>query len=92
MSGNAEGFTDAYGLTKVLRLIEKYEHNKELYILTFTNEDYHLMLEGRTFFDLIKAKKLELQIASKYQNFLKDNVHENEEEIGKSIRKLSQNI
>ena len=87
-----EGFTDAYGLTKVLRLIEKYEHNKELYILTFTNEDYRLMLEGRIFFDLIKAKKLELQIASKYQNFLKDNVHENEEEIGKAIRKLSQNI
>ena len=65
---------------------KKYEHNRELCILTFTNEDYHLLLEGRTFFELIKAKKLELQLASNYQNFLKDNMHESTDEINKSIR------
>lgn len=86
LSGDAEGFKDAYGLTKVLRIVEKYEHNRELSILTFTNEDYHLLLEGRTFFELIKAKKLELQLASNYQNFIRDNMHESVEEINKSIQ------
>lgn len=86
LSGNTEGFQDAYGLTKVLRLVEKYEHNRELCILTFTNEDYHLLLEGRTFFELVKAKKLELQLASNYQNFLSDNEHESVEEISKVIQ------
>ena len=62
------------------------EHNRELSILTFTNEDYHLLLEGRTFFELIKAKKLELQLASNYQNFIRDNMHESVEEINKSIQ------
>lgn len=86
LSGATAGFKDAYGLTKVLRLVEKYAHNRELFILTFTNEDYHLLLEGRTFFDLIKAKKLELQLASNYQNFLKDNMHESTDEINKTIQ------
>lgn len=84
LSGSTEGFKDAYGLAKVLRLVEKYEHGRELCILTFTIDDYRLLLEGYTFFDLIKAKKLELQVASNYQNFLQENMHDNIEEI-KSI-------
>lgn len=86
LSGETEGYEDAYGLTKVLRLIEKYKNDKELYIITFANEDYHLLLEGHTFFELIKAKMLELQMASNYQNFLKDNEHESIAEIQKTIR------
>lgn len=84
LSGSTEGFKDAYGLTKILRLVEKYEHNRELCILTFTTEDYRKLLEGHTFFELIRAKKLELQMASNYQNFLQENTHENLNEI-KSI-------
>ena len=86
LSGDSKGFKDAYGLTKVLRLVEKYEHNRELYILTFTNEDYHLLLDGYTFFELINAKKNELHFASNYQNFLSENKHEDVEVINKIIQ------
>lgn len=65
-------------------MIEKYEHNRELCILTFTTDDYQLLLEGHTFFELIKAQKLGLQMASNYQNFIQENAHENLDEI-KSI-------
>ena len=39
------------------------------------------MLAGTTFFDLVKAKKLELQLASDYRKFIMDNKHEAEEQI-----------
>ncbi|MBQ2884503.1 MAG: hypothetical protein IJE43_12140 [Alphaproteobacteria bacterium] len=84
LTGDAEGYKDAYGLTKVLRMVEKYEHGREMYILTFTLDDYEELLSGRTFFELIKAKKIELQMASDYHNFIIDNQHESAEEI-KSI-------
>lgn len=51
------------------------------YILTFTDEDYDKLLEGVTFFELVKAKKLEIQLASSYETFITDNRHEAEEEI-----------
>lgn len=91
LSGRTAGYTDAYGLTKILRLIEKYKNNSELCILTFTTEDYHKLLEGQTFFELIKAKKLELQMASNYQNFLQENAHENLDEIKSVIQEKLQN-
>lgn len=86
LSGEAEGYKDAYGLTKVLRLIEKYEHGREMFIITFTTDDYELMLEGHTFFELVQAKILELQMSSSYQNFLEDNKHEKIDEIKELIR------
>lgn len=87
LSGKPEEYKDANGLTKILRLIEKYEHGRELYIITFTKEDYHLLLEGYTFFDLIKAKKIELQMASSYHNFLQENIHDGIDEIKTIIKK-----
>ena len=44
-------------------------------------EGYEKMLEGTTFFDLVKAKKLEIQLASDYTAFLVDNKHEAEEQV-----------
>lgn len=58
LTGNENEFHDAYGLTKVLRIIEKYQNNREMFILTFTLEDYEQIANGKSFFDLIKAKKL----------------------------------
>lgn len=58
----------------------------EIIVLSEQGKQAHLLLEGRTFFELIKAKKLELQLASNYQNFLRDNMHESTEEINKSIQ------
>lgn len=82
LTGDAEGYKDAYGLTKVLRMVENSRNGEgNFYILTFTMEDYEKLLEGVTFFELIKAKKLELQLASDYTVFIKENRHEAEDEI-----------
>lgn len=83
LTGDPEGYKDANGLTKVLRMVESSK-GKDFYILTFTMEDYEKMLEGKTFFELVKAKKLAMQLASDYTTFLKENKHEAEDQI-KSI-------
>ena len=80
LTGNSEGYEDAYGLTKILRIMET-ARGKDFYILTFTMEDYQEMLEGTTFFDLVQAKKMEMQLASKYSRFLSKNKHAAEEQI-----------
>lgn len=87
LTGNSEGYKDAYGLTKVLRIVEKSKNNGEdFYILTFTIEDYEKLLNGQTFFELIEAKKMEMKIASDYNKFIYDNRHSAEEEIKEIIR------
>lgn len=87
LTGNSEGYKDAYGLTKVLRIVEKSKNNGEdFYILTFTIEDYEKLLNGQTFFELIEAKKMEMKIASEYNKFIYDNRHSAEEEIKEIIR------
>ena len=57
LTGNSEGYKDAYGLTKVLRMMEKTKE-RDFFIITFTLDDYEKMLEGVNFFELVKAKKL----------------------------------
>ena len=88
LTGDTDGYKDAYGLTKVLRIIEKYANNKEFYILTFTLEDYEKLLEGVSFFDLVKAKKLELKLATDYHNFIKEKEHENREKLENIINEI----
>ena len=83
LTGDPEGYKDAYGLTKVLRMVDSSK-GKDFYILTFTLEDYEKMLEGMTFFELVKAKKMAMQLAADYTTFLTDNKHEAEAQI-KSI-------
>lgn len=80
LTGDSEGYKDAYGLTKVLRMVETSKGN-DFFILTFTMEDYEKMLDGTTFFDIVRAKKMEMQLASDYTRFLTDNKHEAEEQI-----------
>lgn len=92
LSGDSGGFKDAYGLTKVLRMIEQARcPTKEFYILTFTDEDYRKMVEGISFFEIIKAKKIELRLASDYQRFINDNKHEAENEVREAIKTISNN-
>lgn len=82
LTGDSEGYKDAYGLTKVLRMVENAKGKDDnFYILTFTMEDYQKLLEGVTFFDLIKAKKYEIQLASNYKNFIEENRHEAADDI-----------
>ena len=80
LTGDSEGYKDAYGITKVLRMVESSK-GKDFFIITFAMEDYERMLEGTTFFDLVKAKKMEIQLASDYTKFLADNKHEAEEQV-----------
>jgi hypothetical protein len=89
LTGESEGYKDAYGLTKVLRMIENSRNNaNDFYILTFTLEDYEKLLNGTTFFDLIKAKKLEMQLAADYDSFIHDNHHEAENEITDILKNM----
>lgn len=88
LTGNEDEFHDAYGLTKVLRIIEKYQNNRDMFILTFTLEDYEKIANGESFFDLIKAKKIALRLSSEYDSFLKDYQHDNID----SIKQIIQNI
>lgn len=88
LTGNENEFRDAYGLVKVLRIIEKYQNKKEMFILTFTLEDYRKIAQGESFFDMIKAKKVALGLSSEYTNFLRDYHHDNTD----LIRKMLHNI
>lgn len=88
LTGNEEEFHDAYGLTKVLRIIEKYQNNRDMFILTFTLEDYEKIANGESFFNLIKAKKLALHLSSGYDSFLKDYQHDNIDSIKRIIQSI----
>lgn len=88
LTGNENEFHDAYGLTKVLRIIEKYQNNREMFILTFTLEDYEQIANGKSFFDLIKAKKIALRLSSDYHIFLKDYNHDNIDSIKQIIQSI----
>ena len=50
LTGNSSEYHYAYGLTKVLRLMEEYRNHQNLYIIDFTLEDY--VAKGRNFFQL----------------------------------------
>lgn len=88
LTGNENEFHDAYGLTKVLRIIEKYQNNRDMFILTFTLEDYEKIEQGASFFDLIKAKKIALRLSSEYDNFLRDYQHDNLDSIKQIIQSI----
>jgi hypothetical protein len=88
LTGNENEFHDAYGLSKVLRIIEKYQNNREMFILTFTLEDYEQIANGKSFFDLIKAKKIALRLSSDYHSFLKDYNHDNIDSIKQIIQSI----
>lgn len=82
LTGDSKGFEDGYGLTKVLRMIEQAKNpNKDFNIIVFTYSDYQKLLDGTSFFEIVKAKKLELQLAADYNQFIKDNRHEAEDEL-----------
>lgn len=89
LTGQEDEFRDAYGLVKVLRIIEKYRNKRDLVILTFMLEDYEKIAEGQSFFELIKAKKLELRLASDFERFLNDYQHDSSERIKQIISSLS---
>lgn len=89
LTGNESEYKDAHGLVKVLHIIEKAKNNNDLYILTFTLDDFDKLLDGYTLFDLIKSKKNALKLSSNYESFLSDNRHEGIEPISNQISAIS---
>lgn len=91
LTGTSEDFKDAYGLVKVLKIMEDLKNpDKKFYILTFTREDYQKMIEGHNFFELVEAKKLELTLHANYNSFIPDR-HEATDEINSIISTLEVN-
>ncbi|PET68583.1 hypothetical protein CN533_25845 [Priestia megaterium] len=73
ISGKEKTWSDAHGLAKVIRLIEKYSNNnKKFYILEFNLKDYEDILNKKSFFDLLDAKITSLQIAANHEAFLEE--------------------
>lgn len=88
LTGNENEFRDANGLTKVLRIIEKYQNKRNLVIITFTLEDYEKMANGESFYNLVKAKKMALRLSSEYDNFLTYYHHDNIDSIKQIINSI----
>lgn len=88
LTGNENEYHDAHGLVKVLRIIEKYQNNRDLTILTFTLDDYERLKEGVSFFELIRAKKIALRLSSNYDNFLQEYHHDGIDSVMQKIQSL----
>lgn len=89
LTGKPNEFRDAYGLIKVLRIIEKYQNKKDLRILWFDREDYKLMTEGVSFYNLIETKKNSLDLSTQYEELLKQYPHDNSDEIKQAISEIT---
>jgi len=88
LTGNENEYHDAYGLIKVLRIIEKYKNNRDFTIISFTLDDYEKIKEGVSFFELVKSKKMALQLSTNYEEFLKEYHHDGIDSIKQKIRSL----
>ncbi len=60
LSGAENNWYDAHGLTKIIYRIEP--EDKKIFILDFNKRDFERILEGESFFNIIKTKKLALQM------------------------------
>ncbi len=89
LTGKPNEFHDAYGLIKVLRIIEKYQNKKDLRILWFDINDYKQMADGTSFYDLIKAKKLSLDLSTRYEELLRQYSHDNLDEIRIAVNEIT---
>ena len=83
-----KSFEDATGLVHILCKLENIRNNKPFNIITFCLDDYYRLLNGETFYEIIKAKKISLQLSSNYTNFLNNNKHEAEDEIKNIIEQI----
>ena len=74
---------------KSAKNVEKYQNDREMFILTFTLEDYEKIANGDSFFSLIKAKKIAMQLSSTYESFLQDYQHDNTDSIKRIVKNLN---
>lgn len=86
LSGNENEYHDSHGLVKVLRLIEKYQNRRELIIITFTLDDYEKLEKGISFYELVRTKKIALQLSSDYDYFIKEYYHDGAESVKQKLQ------
>ncbi|MGG0480451.1 hypothetical protein ABE039_20785 [Priestia megaterium] len=89
LTGKENSWGDSYGLTRVVRLIEKYElKNENFYIIEFNIKDFERIKEGVSFFDIIKEKKLALQIGTNYNHLLEQYKRNDKSRVLEKFRDL----
>jgi hypothetical protein len=88
LSGKEHLWGDSYGLVKVLRLIEKYKHEQDFYILEFNINDYEKISQGVKFLDLIKEKKTALQVSADHRHLINEDFNSEEEEVIRIMKSL----
>ncbi len=89
LTGSEEAWADSYGLIRVFRLIEKYEsQNPNFFILEFNIEDYEKILQGVSFYDLLKQKKAALQIGTNHNQFLEQSLEDSKNEVINKMKEL----
>lgn len=86
LTGASDKYEAAYGLVKILKTLEDIRNpQEEFYILVFTDDDYKDMIEGKNFFDILNAKKIEARISANYRRFIECHNHESEVRIKEII-------
>jgi|GEM_PF-370527 len=94
LTGEEKEWKDAHGLIKVFRLIEKYQHNNEFYIIEFNMHDFKKLGERNNsnnyFIDIIKAKKDAIKIGTSYEELLIQYKEDIDEEIVHEVKKLKE--
>lgn len=81
LTGNVKSWTDAHGLTKIINCLTK----RECRIIEFNKEDFEKIINGENFFDLIKQKKLSLDIGANLEDFRIP--HQNEASMRELVEK-----
>ncbi|CEP79243.1 Uncharacterised protein [[Clostridium] sordellii] len=90
-TGNFDNWSDSYGLIRTIRLIEKYENKKELYLIDFGLDDFDSISEENNFFDIIENKIKALKIGTDYDKFVKNlqkQLDEEKKSISEKFKKL----
>jgi len=91
ITGKQDEFKHAHGLIKTIRILEKYKNKKDFYIIEFSNEDFILLENGENFFNIIKAKKLALQLSTNQKNFLQSADFNKEDNSVKKLKEICKN-
>lgn len=90
-TGNFDNWSDSYGLIRTLRLIEKYEHGKNFYLIDFGLADFESINQETSFFDIIERKIIALKTGTDYDRFirkLQKDLDEEKKSISEEFKKI----
>lgn len=88
ITGKEDSYEDGYGYLKSVRILEKYGNGKEFYILPFDFDDLESINSAYDFFELIKTKKIALQLSALNRALRSREKHPNEDSILNAVKEL----